>query len=157
MNFRRVFQIFKSFLFFAFTSPRLSRPASLLPGLIFSSVMNTLAQGKSMISGVYLHKPIDWLGETLPDNERIIFSRIKLQIHEFLNVEILNTEFMLKIIDEINQAAGVSMYLLKEVVELIRIKLLSSNPKKVYLTITLVSVKFSLSSFLLLLHVSLLD
>jgi hypothetical protein len=104
--------------------------------------MNTLAQGKSMLSGVYLHKPVDWLGESLPDNERNIFSRLKLQIHEFLNVEKLNTELMLKIIDEINQAAGVSMYLLKEVIELIRIKLLSSSPKKVYLTITLVCFFF---------------
>lgn len=91
-----------------------------------------------MISGVYLHKPIDWLGETLPHNEKVIFVRIKLQILQYLSVEILNTDSMLRIIDEMNQAAGMSMYLLKEIIEFIRIKILSNNPKKVYLTITLV-------------------
>lgn len=99
--------------------------------------MNTIAQGKSMMSTVYIHKPIDWLGESLPDVERVIFSRIKLQILEYLSMESLNTELMLKIIDECNQPA-ISMYVLKEVVELLRIKLLSSTSKKVYLTITLV-------------------
>lgn len=98
--------------------------------------MNALVKGKSMISTIYIHKPIDWLGESLPENERIIFLRMKSQILEFLSVETLNTQLMLKIIDEVNQN-GISMYILKEIVELIRIRLLSNNSKKVYLTITL--------------------
>jgi hypothetical protein len=103
--------------------------------------MNTIAQGKSMLSRVYIHKPIDWLGEGLPDQERMIFTRIKLQMTEFLSSAALNSVLMLKIVDEVNQL-GISMYVLKEVIELLRIKLLSTNSKKVYLTITLVDSSY---------------
>jgi hypothetical protein len=109
--------------------------------------MNTIAQGKSMISRVYIHKPIDWLGEGLPDHERSLFTRMKLQIIEFVTRDALDTVLMLKIIDEVNQM-GISMYVLKEVVELLRIKLLSTQSKKVYLTITLVSHPFLDLTFL---------
>jgi hypothetical protein len=114
--------------------------------------MNTIAQGKSMLSRVYIHKPIDWLGEGLPDQERMIFTRIKLQMTEFLSSAALNSVLMLKIVDEVNQL-GISMYVLKEVIELLRIKLLSTNSKKVYLTITLVDSSFL--SFVSLISLSL--
>lgn len=114
--------------------------------------MNKLLQSKLMFSSIYFHYPLIFLGNNLNSNSKYYFKQIKKLITKFILINYINIKILLEIIDYINYIEFYKdIQNLKEVIELIRIKLLSNNFISVQMTIILVYFILFLFTFIIIL------